>query len=82
MDENKRELDIEVIRSLYEFGALKVYKVTFFDRLLFKIVDYCLTFDSDYAEGQYSYLKSIKYDARIETFYVNFHEAFMVKETV
>lgn len=77
------ELDIEVMKNLYDFGALIAYKVVYFDPITFQIVNHLYTFDEQCAKNTCeSLVKQKLYFPKIESFMVKFNNAFAKKETV
>jgi hypothetical protein len=77
----KAELDIELMKKLYEFGGLLAYKVIYFDSVVFKVVTHCITFDESYAKNQQEMLQLAGHTVGREELMVKFDNAFLKKET-
>lgn len=76
---NKPELNMEVMQKLYEFGGLAVYRVSYFDPVIFKIVTRKPTFNEDAAKEELNQLSKAGFPASLETFMVNFDGAFAIR---
>lgn len=70
------ELNIDVLRQLYEFGGLLVYRVVYFDPVLFKVTNVIDTFSEETAKAEIERLKSVGFTAGMESFLVKFDGAF------
>jgi len=77
--EKSPQLDIEVIKNLYEFGALIVYEVHLFDPLFFKIDTVMRTFSHKAAKKYADSLIKNGNKVEIIEYFVKFHEAYSKK---
>ena len=73
------ELDIAVMRRLYAFGGLLVYRVTYFDPVLFQIKSGKATFSEESAKKEMDGLRRSGFNSTLESFMVKFDGAFMVR---
>lgn len=72
------ELDVEMIRKLYAFGGLIVYRVSYFDAVLFSVETRRVTFSQEAAKAELERLKLAGFTAEIESFLVGFDGAFSI----
>ena len=70
------DLDIETLRRLYDFGGLLVYRVVYFDPVLFRVTNGRVTFSEEAAKAELEGLKRAGFMAGIESFMVKFDGAF------
>lgn len=73
---NAPELDEEVMRKLYVFGALLAYRVSYFDPLRFEVVHLPLTFNESVAKAELDTKKSHGFTAGMAELFVRFDGAF------
>jgi hypothetical protein len=78
----KAELDLDVIKGLYEFGGLIAYKVIYFDPVIFKVVESCVTFDEKHAKETMKSLQDRGFTTGMDNFLVKFNNAFAKNESV
>lgn len=74
----KPQLNIEVIKSLYEFGGLYYYEVHRLDEIFFKTVVDLRTFNEQVAIDRVEWIKSQGGKAAYNTVLVKFDGAFCV----
>lgn len=74
------ELDFDVMRKLYDFGGLNVYRVTYFDPILFKVTSGYFTFNEETAQAEIDRLKRAGFTAGMESFIVKFDGAFAKRQ--
>lgn len=77
---SKHELDVEVMRRLYEFGGLQVYTVTWFDPLTFATEVVVVTFSEEFARARYASIKDTGAIVRLDIVTVKFNGAFAKKD--
>lgn len=70
------EMDVDVMRSLYDFGGLLVYRVAYFDPILFKVTNVLVTFSEEAAQEKLDGLKRAGFTVGMESFMVKFDGAF------
>lgn len=70
------EPDMEVLRKLYDFGGLMVYRVAYFDPVMFKVTNGRVTFNEETAKEELEGLKRAGFTAGMESFMVHFDGAF------
>ena len=70
------EPDMEMLRRLYDFGGLLVYRVAYFDPALFKVTNGRVTFSEEAAKAELEGLKRAGFTAGMESFMVKFDGAF------
>jgi hypothetical protein len=76
----KNKLDLETIKNLYEFGALLVYEVRLFDKLMFKVDVVMRTFDRQAAQKYADHLIENKQLVEIFEYWVKFDDAYKIKK--
>lgn len=76
------EPDMDVLRRLYDFGGLLVYRVAYFDPALFKVTNVCVTFSEEAAKEELERLKRSGFTAGMESFMVKFDGAFSNRPNV
>lgn len=80
MTDKKPELDVEIIKRLYEFGGLMAYKVQYASPLDLSIVTTCVTFNEDFAKSDLVRLHSVGIAAVLFSSIVKFDGAFSKKD--
>lgn len=70
------EPDMDMLRRLYDFGGLQVYRVAYFDPVLFKVTNGRVTFSEETAQTELEGLKRAGFTAGMESFIVKFDGAF------
>ena len=70
------ELDMEIMRRLYDFGGLLAYRVSYFDPLRFEVVHMPATFHQPTAEAALEAKKRDGFTAGVAEFLVKFDGAF------
>ncbi len=70
------QLNIDLLRKLYEFGGLLVYRVLYFDQIGFRASQVRCTFSESAADEEVAKLRRQGFQAKIETFMVHFDGAF------
>lgn len=79
MDADRPEPDMDMLRRLYDFGGLMVYRVVRFDPARFEIVKGKATFSEEAAQAEFDELTHAGFTATIESFIVKFNGAFSKK---
>lgn len=72
----KRELDLEIIKSLYRFGGLMVFRVVRFNDVSFLAETHRYTLSHEVAIEELEKLKRNGMSAKIDEFIVNFDGAY------
>jgi hypothetical protein len=70
------EPDMEVLRRLYYFGGLLVYRVAYFDPVVFKVVNGRVTLNEETAKAELARRTKAGFTAGMESFMVYFDGAF------
>ena len=70
------ELDIEMMRRLYDFGGLLAYRVSYFDPVSFSVAHLPATFQESAATAQLERLKRDGFTAGMVEFLVKFDGAY------
>lgn len=73
------QLDIDVMRKLYEFGGLLSYHVTYFDPVIFQTIETQPTFDEKVAKVTLQQCKEYGRPAKLVEKLIKFDGAFAVK---
>jgi hypothetical protein len=73
---NMPQPNIDMLRKLYDFGGLLVYRVLYFDQIGFRSLQVRCTFSEAAADEEAAMLRRNGFQAWIETFMVNFDGAF------
>ena len=76
MSIERPEPDMEVLRKLYDFGGLLVYRVAYFDPVMFRVANGRVTFSEETAQAELDGLKRAGFTAGMESFMVKFDGAF------
>jgi hypothetical protein len=71
------EPDMEVLRKLYYFGGLLVYRAAYFDPGVFKVVNGRPTFNEETAKAELALRTKEGFTAGMESFMVYFDGAFL-----
>lgn len=70
------ELDVELMKKLYEFGCLMAYRVEYFNKDTFKIEKLPMTFSEEMVKKEMSRLKREGFKSAYYEVFVNFDGAF------
>ena len=76
------EPDMDTLRRLYDFGGLLVYRVVYFDPMLFRVANGRVTFSEEAAQAELDGLKRAGFTAGMESFMVKFDGAFSKRHNV
>ena len=76
MKTNSKKLDKAMIGRLYEWGGLYIYRVSYFDPILFKTIKLPATFNEDSAKETIESYKRSGFAVALTTELVKFDGAF------
>lgn len=72
----KKELDLETIKRLYEYGELLAYHVDYFNPAFFAVLRSISTFSESAAKHELNKLREAGFTAEIRKELINFDGAF------
>lgn len=72
-------LDVEKIAKLYEFGALRVYEVSYFDVITFTVKLELRTFSEARAMKVHGELEKSGFTASVRDYFVRFDGAYAIQ---
>lgn len=76
------EPDMDMLRRVYDFGGLLVYRVAYFDPVQFRVTNGRVTFSEEAAQEELEGLKRAGFTAGMEAFMVKFDGAFSKRPNV